>query len=214
MGLCRLRRPSSCPSSRSRGLEQRAAGWQSSGAGSVCCCWAISFSPARVSAPFIPHVGTPAQLPRGHLRAKIRSEHTLSRKRSHALSSSLPNVQIDARVDREVKLQTARRQVIDFLFDLFRERRGYRGRQGAPDASIDLSLVCARLWTCLSSAWSRLCRRLSCRFCRRLCGPALCGRWQSHPARARARRVASERAHAVALNRQGTRMLRMSGSGP
>ena len=178
---------------------------QFSGAQGVSCCSPTSFSSARVSAPFIPHVGTPAQLPRGHLRAKIRSEHTLSRKRSHAHSSSLPNVQIDARVDREVKLQTAWCQRIEYHYELFREWRGSRGRQGAGDASVDASLVCARLWACLGSARSRLGRRLGCRLRRRLCGPALSGRWQSGSARARARRVSSARAHAVALDRQGTR---------
>ena len=40
------------------------------------------------------------------------------------------------------------------------------------------------------------------RCCCRLCGPALCGRWQSRLARARARRGASARAHAIALDRR------------
>ena len=67
------------------------------------------------------------------------------------------------------------------------------------------ALAGARLWACLGSARSRLGRRLGCRLRRRLCGPAISGCWQSSCTRARARRVASARANAVALDRQGTR---------
>ena len=45
------------------------------------------FSPAQVSASSIPYVGTPAQLPHAHPRAKIRSGLTLSPKRSHCALS-------------------------------------------------------------------------------------------------------------------------------
>ena len=178
---------------------------QFSGAQGVSCCSPTSFSSARVSAPFTPHTSTPVPLPCAHQRAEIRSGLTFCHKRSVRALVSLPNVQIDARGDREVHLQTAWRQRIEYYYDLFRGWRGSRGRQGAGDASVDASLACARLWACLGSARSRLGRRLGCRLRRRLCGPALSGRWQSGSARARARRVSSARAHAVALDRQGTR---------
>ena len=178
---------------------------QFSGAQGVSCCSPTSFSSARVSAPFTPHTSTPVPLPCAHQRAEIRSGLTFCHKRSVRALVSLPNVQIDARGDREVHLQTAWRQRIEYYYDLFRGWRGSRGRQGAGDASVDASLVCARLWACLGSARSRLGRRLGCRLRRRLCGPALSGCWQSGCTRARARRVASARANAVALDRQGTR---------
>ena len=205
MEICRLRRSISFPPSRSRGLERRAAALQFSGARGVSCCSHTSFSSARVSAPFTPHTSTPVPLPCAHQRAEIRSGLTFCHKRSVRALVSLPNVQIDARGDREVHLQTAWRQRIEYYSDLFRGWRGSRGRQGAGDASVDASLACARLWACLGSARSRLGRRLGCRLRRRLCGPALSGRWQSGSARARARQVASVRAHAVALDRHVTR---------
>jgi len=94
--------------------------------------------------------------------------------------------QVDARDDHKVKLQTGWRHRTDEYYDCLRGSRGSRGRQGARDASIDAGLACARLSTGLGSASSRLARRLYCRFCRRVCGPALYGRWKSRPARARA----------------------------
>ena len=138
-------------------------------------CSPTSFSSAQVRASFTPHTSTPVPLPCAHQRAEIRSGLTLCHKRSVRALVSLPQEQIDARGDREVKQQTARCQRIEYHYSLFREWRGSRGRQGAPDASTDLSLACARLWASLSSAWSRLGRRLGCRFCRRLCGPTLHG---------------------------------------
>ena len=78
------------------------------------------FSPAQVSASSIPYVGTPAQLPHAHPRAKIRSGLTLSPKRSHARSPSLLQEQIDARDDREVKLQAARRHRTGKSYIFFR----------------------------------------------------------------------------------------------
>ena len=127
---------------------------------------------------------------------------------------SLPQEQIDARGDREVKQQTARRQRIEYHYSLLREWRGSRGRHGAGDASVDASPACARLWACLGSARSRLGRRLGCRLRRRLCGPALSARCQSGSARVRARRIASARAYAIALDRQGTRELAHARVGP
>ena len=88
---------------------------------------------------------------------------------------SVPQEQIDARDEHEVKPQTARRHCIDYYYDLFREWRGSGGRHGAGDASVDASLACARLWAFLGSARSRLGRRLGCRFCHCLCGPTLHG---------------------------------------
>ena len=175
MEVCRLPRPISFHPSRSRDLERSAAALQFSGARGVSCCSPTSFSSAQVSASFTPHASTPVPLPCAHQRAEIRSGLTLCHKRSVRALVSLPQEQIDARGDREVKQQTARRQRIEYHYSLFREWRGSRGRQGAPDASTDLSLACARLWASLSSAWSRLGRRLGCRFCRRLCGPTLHG---------------------------------------
>ena len=154
---------------------------------------------------FIPHPDTSNPLPCAHHRADFRSGLTLSRKRSRARLLPLPQEQIDARGEHEVKLQTARHHRIDYYYNMLRKSRGSRGRRGARDASVDTTVLCARLWAGLVAARLRLGRRLGCRFCRRLCGPALCGRWQSRPARARARRVASARAHAIAIDRQGTR---------
>eukprot|EP00966_Prymnesium_polylepis_P244853 5663735-Prymnesium_polylepis.1 len=57
-----------------------------------------------------------------------------------ALSCPSPQEQIDAQGDREVKLQTAWRQRIEYQYDLFREWCGSRGRHGAGDASADASL--------------------------------------------------------------------------
>ena len=205
MEVCRLPRPISFYPSRSRDLERSAATLQFSGARGLSCCSPTSFSSARVSASFTQHTSTPVPLPRARQCSKIRSGLPFCHKRSVRALMSLPQEQIEARDDREVKLPTARRQRIEYHYDLLREWRGSRGRHGAGDASVDESLACARLWACLGSACSRLGRRLGCRFCRRLCGPALCGRWQSRPARARARRVASARAHAIAIDRQGTR---------
>ena len=187
MEICRLRRSISFPPSRSRGLERRAAALQFSGARGVSCCSPTSFSSARVSAPFTPHTSTPVPLPCAHQCAEIRSGLTFCHKRSVCALVSLPQEQNDARGDREVKLQTAWCQRIEYHYELFRECRGSRGRQGAGDASVDASLVCARLWACLGSARSRLGRRLGCRLRRRLCGPALSGCWQSGCTRARAR---------------------------
>ena len=205
MEVCRLPRPISFHPSRSRDLERSAAALQCSGARGLSCCSPTSFSSARVSASFTQHTSTPVPLPRARQRSKIRSGLPFCHKRSVRALMSLPQEQIEARDDREVKLPTARRQRIEYHYDLFREWRGSRGRHGAGDASVDESLACARLWACLGSACSRLGRRLGCRFCRRLCGPALCGRWQSGSARVRARRIASARAYAIALDRQGTR---------
>ena len=205
MEVCRLPRPISFHPSRSRDLEQSAAALQFSGARGLSCCSPTSFSSARVSASFTPHISMPVPLPCAYQRAEIRTGLTVCHKRSVRALMSLPQEQIEARDDREVKLPTARRQRIEYHYDLFREWRGSRGRHGAGDASVDESLACARLWACLGSACSRLGRRLGCRFCRRLCGPALCGRWQSGSARVRARRIASARAYAIALDRQGTR---------
>ena len=154
---------------------------------------------------FIPHPDTSNPLPCAHHRADFRSGLTLSRKRSRARLLPLPQEQIDARDEHEVKLQTARHHRIDYYYNMLRKSRGSRGRRGARDASVDTTVLCARLWAGLVAARLRLGRRLGCRFCRRLCGPALYGRWQSCPARARARRVALARAHAIAIDRQGTR---------
>ena len=205
MEVCRLPRPISFHPSRSRDLERSAATLQFSGARGLSCCSPTSFSSARVSASFTQHTSTPVPLPRARQRSKIRSGLPFCHKRSVRALMSLPQEQIEARDDHEVKLPTARRQRIEYHYDLLREWRGSRGRHGAGDASVDESLACARLWACLGSACSRLGRRLGCRFCRRLCGPALCGRWQSGSARVRARRIASARAYAIALDRQGTR---------
>ena len=205
MEVCRLRRPISFHPSRSRDLERSAAALQFSGARGVSCCSPTSFSSAQVRASFTPHTSTPVPLPCAHQRAEIRSRLTFCHKRSVRALVSLPQEQIDARGDREVKMQTAWRQRIEYHYDLFREWRGSRGRHGAGDASADASLACARLWACLGSACSRLGRWLGCRLRRRLCGPELSGRCQSGSARARARRVASARAYAIALDRQGTR---------
>ena len=160
---------------------------QFSGARGVSCCSPTSFSSAQVSASFTPHASTPVPLPCARQRSKIRSGLPFCHKRSVRALVSLPQEQIDARGDREVHLQTAWRQRIEYYYDLFRGWRGSRGRQGAGDASVDASLVCARLWACLGSARSRLGRRLGCRLRRRLCGPALSGCWQSGCTRARAR---------------------------
>ena len=103
---------------------------------------------------------------------------------------------------RKAKPQTARRQRIESYYNYLCEFGVSRGRRGAPAASIDAGLTWARVWTGLGSARSRLARPLFCRCCCRLCGPALCGRWQSRLARARARRGASARAHAIALDRR------------
>ena len=203
MEFCRLRRPISFPPSRSRGVERRAGDWQFSGARGVSCCSPTSFSSAQVRASFTPHTSTPVPLPCAHQRAEIRSRLTFCHKRSVRALVSLPQEQIDARGDREVKMQTAWRQRIEYHYDLFREWRGSRGRHGAGDASADASLACARLWACLGSACSRLGQWLGCRLRRRLCGPELSGRCQSGSARARARRVASARAYAIALDRPG-----------
>ena len=59
---------------------------------------------------------------------------------------SLLQEQIDARGDREVKLQTAWRQRIEYHYDFLRESGGSRGRQGAGDASVDATLACARFF--------------------------------------------------------------------
>jgi len=175
-------------------VERRAGDWQFSGARGVSCCSPTSFSSAQVRASFTPHTSTPVPLPCAHQRAEIRSRLTFCHKRSVRALVSLPQEQIDARGDREVKMQTAWRQRIEYHYDLFREWRGSRGRHGAGDASADASLACARLWACLGSACSRLGRWLGCRLRRRLCGPELSGRCQSGSARARARQVASARA--------------------
>jgi hypothetical protein len=209
-----LPRPISFPLSRSRGLERPAADWQFGGAQGVSCCSHTSFSSSRVSAPFIPHPDTSTQLPCAHHHADFRSGLTLSRKRSRARLLSLPQEQIDERDEHEVKPQTARRHRIDYYYDIFREWRGSRGRHGAGDASVDASLACARLWACLGSARSRLGRLLGCRLRRRLCGPALSGRLRCRPARARGRWWASARAHAIALDRQGTRDVAHGRVGP
>ena len=88
-------------------------------------------------APYTPHPSTAAQLSRAHQRPKIRSGLTLSPKRSHALSPSLPQEQIDARDEREVKLQAARRHRTGRSYALFHRARSSRGQRGAPDASVD-----------------------------------------------------------------------------
>ena len=186
MELCRLRRSISFPPSRSRGLERRAAALQFSGARGVSCCSPTSFSSARVSAPFTPHTSTPVPLPCAHQCAEIRSGLTFCHKRSVCALVSLPQEQNDARGAREVKLQTAWRQRIEYHYDYFREWCGSRGRHGAGDASVDTTLLRTRLWAGLAAAPSPRLPRLGCRFWGRLCGPAFRGSWRGRPARARA----------------------------
>ena len=152
MEVCRLLRPISFHPSRSRDLERSAAALQFSGARGLSCCSPTSFSSARVSASFTQHTSTPVPLPRARQRSKIRSGLPFCHKRSVRALMSLPQEQIEARDDREVKLPTARRQRIEYHYDLLREWRGSRGRHGAGDASVDASLACARLWACLGSA--------------------------------------------------------------
>jgi hypothetical protein len=63
------------------------------------------------------------------------------------------------------------------------------------------SLARALLWTGLGSARAQLARRLGCRLCRRLCGPAIRGRWQSRSAQDRSCSLIAARVHAIALDR-------------
>jgi hypothetical protein len=171
----------------------------------VSCCSPTSFSSAQVSASSTPHTSTPVPLPCAHQRAEIRSGLTLCHKRSVRALVSLPQEQIDARGDREVNQQTARRQRIEYHYGLLREWRGSRGRHGAGDASVDASPACARLWACLAARFPPRLPRLGCRFRGRLCGPAFRGSWRGCPALAKALIVASACSHAVALDRYVTR---------
>jgi hypothetical protein len=84
MEFCRLRRPISFPPSKSRGLERRAGDWQFSGARprGVSCCSPTSFSSARVSVPFTPHIIMPVPLPCAYQRAETRSGLIFCHKRS------------------------------------------------------------------------------------------------------------------------------------
>ena len=109
MEVCRLRRPNSFPPSRSRDVERRAGDLQFSGARGVSCCSPTSFSSAQVSASFTPHASTPVPLPCARQRSKIRSGLPFCHKRSVRALVSLPQEQIEARDDREVKLPTPRR---------------------------------------------------------------------------------------------------------
>ena len=108
MEVCRLPRPISFHPSRSRDLERSAAASQFSGARGLSCCSPTSFSSARVSASFTQHTSTPVPLPRARQRAEIRSGLPFCHKRSVRALMSLPQEQIEARDDREVKLPTAR----------------------------------------------------------------------------------------------------------
>ena len=111
MEVCRLLRPISFHPSRSRDLERSAAALQFSGARGLSCCSPTSFSSARVSASFTQHTSTPVPLPRARQRkqrSKIRSGLPFCHKRSVRALMSLPQEQIEARDDREVKLPTAR----------------------------------------------------------------------------------------------------------
>ena len=69
------------------------------------------------------------------------------------------------------------------------------------DASVDAALACPLLWTGLGSARAQLARRLGCRLCRRLCGPAIRGRWQSRSAKDRSCSLIAARVHAIAPDR-------------
>ena len=75
---------------------------------------------------------------------------------------ALPQEQIDARDEHEVKLQTARHHRINDFYNMLRKSRGFRGRRGARDASVDTTVLCARLWAGLVAARLRLGRRLGC----------------------------------------------------
>ena len=152
MEVCRLPRPISFHPSRSRDLERSAAALQFSGARGVSCCSPTSFSSARVSAPFTPHTSTPVPLPCAHQCAEIRSGLTFCHKRSVCALVSLPQEQNDARGDREVILQTAWRQRIEYHYDYFREWRGSSGRHGAGDASVDTTLLRTQRWAGLAEA--------------------------------------------------------------
>ena len=176
-----------------------------SGAREASCCFSLSLLLAQVSAPYIPHHSTAAQLTRAHLRAPIRSSLTLLAQRS-CVRSNAPSVQrIDARGLGKVKRQTARRHGISMYDQIPRGWRGSRGRRGAPDASDDMRPAAHRLWAALAARFPPRLPRLCCRFRGRLCGPAFRGSWRGCPALAKALIVASACSHAVALDRYVTR---------
>ena len=98
-----------------------------------------------MSAQSIPHANTLAQLPCARPRAEIRSVLTYSSERSRARSHVIPQEQINARDDHEVKRQTGWRHRIDEFYESLRGERDSRDPGGAQDASIDVGLTCARL---------------------------------------------------------------------
>ena len=88
---------------------------------------------------------TSPQLPCARPRAEIRSVLTYSSERSRARSHVIPQEQINARDDHEVKRQTDWRHRIDEFYESLRGARDSRDPGGAQDASIDVGLTCARL---------------------------------------------------------------------
>ena len=156
-----------------------------SGAREASRCFSLSLLLAQVSAPYIPHHSTAAQLTRAHLRAPIRSSLTLLAQRS-CVRSNAPSVQrIDARGLGKVKRQTARRHGINIYDQIPSGWRGSRGRRGAPDASDDMRPAAHRLWAALAARFPPRLPRLCCRFRGRLCGPAFRGSWRGCPALAK-----------------------------